>query len=307
MVAPHIRHARPVVVGFGEVLWDVFHTGRRLGGSPANFSWHARQLGARSIVVSRVGRDPAGRDLLVDLRRRGLATDHISRDPDRPTGAVSICLMAAGIPRFTIHKQSAWDTIPWSSTLGPLASSAASVCFGSLAQRAPVSRRTLRQFLLSTRFDCLRVFDVNLRPPYINRAVVTASLELCTLCKLNETELSVIGKLLGLGSRPDAILSALFKRFPLQWIAVTRGRRGSVLQTRQARSEHPGFAVRVEDTVGAGDAFTAALVMGALRGDSLDRMNARANRVAAFVCTQSGATPPLPRRLTALFCRNAGQ
>jgi len=296
------RHRPPfTAVGLGEVLWDLLPADRQLGGAPANFAWHAQNLGARGIVASRVGDDVLGREVLDRLRELALEMAWVTVDPVHPTGTVSVALSAAGVPCYTIHQDVAWDFIATDRRLLELAARADAVCFGSLAQRAPVSRAAIAGFLQATRPGCLRMFDVNLRQSFFSREVIEASLARSNLLKLNEEELPAVARLLGLAGDENTVLDALLRRYALRVVALTRGPHGSLLQTPSARSVHAGIPVRVVDTVGAGDAFTAAVVMGWLLGRDLDWINAQANRVASFVCSRPGATPSLPDELTAPF------
>ncbi|HUR53111.1 MAG TPA: carbohydrate kinase [Gemmataceae bacterium] len=285
---------RPLIVAVGEVLWDLLPGGRQLGGAPANFAYHAAQLGADARIVSAVGQDDLGREILAQLVGLGLDVAHVSVEAGNPTGTVTVAL-AAGQPTYAIHQGVAWDFIPTTPAVLELASRADCVCFGTLAQRDDVSRDTIRTVLARTRPETVRIFDVNFRQHYYDRDVVDRSLRSVTALKINEDEVATLSKLLELAGSP-------FERFPdLRLVAVTRGARGSELRTREGRvSEHPGErAEPFVDAVGAGDAFTAALAIGLMRGLPLDRVNAIANRVAAYVCTRAGATPQMPPELVA--------
>jgi fructokinase len=283
------------VLGVGELLWDVFPDGRRiLGGAPANFAYHAGTLGAHAVAVSAIGSDPLGRELIANFARIGMATDGLAVLPDRMTGTVSVSLDAAGKPTYIIHEGVAWDALPWSDGMARLAAGADVIGFGSLAQRSATSRDTIRRLLASARPDCLKVFDLNLRQQYFSRDVVAESLTAANVLKLNDEELPVVARLLGLPQTEDDALSILMARYDLSMVALTRGSHGSLLLSRQARHEYPGCPAQVVDTVGAGDAFTAALAIGLHQGLALDAINAAANRLAAHVCAQAGATPPLP-------------
>jgi len=282
-----------VVVGLGEVLWDLLPAGKQLGGAPANFAYHAHALGAEAHVASAVGEDALGREIVHALQGLGLSTAHVARASGLATGTVSVALDANGQPAYTIHEPAAWDAIPFSADLEALAARADAVCFGSLSQRAARSTETIRRFLGATRRACVRVFDINLRQAYFTPAVVEAGLQAASILKLNDEELPVVAGLLGIAGDEDAVLAHLVDEYDLALVALTRGAAGSLLVSPSARSEAQGRAVAVRDTVGAGDAFTAALVMGLLAGDALDEVHARASRVAAYVCTQHGATPSM--------------
>ncbi len=300
-----MQDEKPVVVGLGEVLWDMLPGGKRFGGAPANFAYHAKALGGAAYVVSCVGADAAGEEILAELDRLGLSRQFVAVDAEHATGTVSVALDAAGKPNYVIHEGVAWDFIAPRPELLGLARRANAVCFGSLAQRSPMSRTTIRDFLAAAADDCLRVFDVNLRQHYYNADTVAVGLELADVLKLSDEEFPIIARLLGIEGDGQEILAALCRRYNLRLIALTRGADGSLLWTPAGSSLHPGFPAKVADTVGAGDAFTAAVVLGLLRHLSLDAINAMANRVAAYVCSQPGATPPMPEEIVGEGSRGA--
>ncbi len=286
----------PCIIGLGEILWDIMPSGTFLGGAPANFAFHANQLGARSVVVSAVGTDDLGTRIVDELGRLGLTTQGLRRVA-QPTGTVTVATVN-GQPSYTIHTGVAWDFIPFDDGLRDLAQAADALCFGSLAQRSPDSRRSVQAFLRATRQDCCRVFDINLRQHYYDRETIETSLGLSHVLKLNHEELPVVAELLKLPSAPEATISELLHLYNLRLVALTRGGDGSSLYTKWRTSQHPGHPVeQLADTVGAGDSFTAALVMGLLHQDDLDVIHDRAARLASFVCTQRGATPQLPDEL----------
>ncbi|MGO9107621.1 MAG: carbohydrate kinase family protein [Thermoguttaceae bacterium] len=280
-------------VGIGEILWDLLPGGRQFGGAPANFAYHAKALGSDAQVVSCVGRDELGDEVLAYLDRLGLGHEHIAVDPEHPTGTVSVRLDALGKPDYVIHEKVAWDHLNLlPQTLG-LATRADAVCFGSLAQRSCVSRLAIRDFLAATRPECLRVFDVNLRQHYYNVDTIAVGLEAADVLKLNDEELLVIARLLSIHGAVEEMLSTLCRRYHLKLIALTEGDRGSLLFSPRMRSRHAGHLTQVVDTVGAGDAFTAVLAFGLLSGASLDAINEQANCAASFVCSRAGATPEM--------------
>lgn len=289
---------RPVVVGLGEALWDVLPDGDHFGGAPANVALHAAALGAEAWLVSAVGQDARGDAALARLDAAGVRRDAVARLADHPTGVVRVTLDAAGHPVYDIAAESAWDYMPWSATVREVAEQADAIAFGSLAQRAPVSRVTIRHAVQATRDTTWRLFDVNLRQSYYDAAVLTASLELANAVKLNDEELPVVARLCGLAeTTPVDQLRALCERFDLRLAALTRGPCGSLLATPDHVCESPAAPTVVADTVGAGDAFTATLLIGILAGRSLEDVSRRANAVAAYVCSQAGATPPIPEDL----------
>jgi len=279
------------------VLWDVFPDGDHFGGAPANVAVHAAALGAEAAMVSAVGRDARGDAALQRLAAAGVDRSAITRLSDHPTGIVRVRVDAAGLPSYEIAPGSAWDAIPWSNAVEALAARADAICFGTLAQRSAISRATIRRTVAATPQTAWRLFDVNLRQTYYDAEIVAQSLALANAVKLNGEELPVVARLCGLGNAaPIDQLRALCERFGLRLAALTRGECGSLLVSAQGVWETPAPPTEVVDTVGAGDAFTAALLVGILGGDSLDQVNRRANAVAAYVCSQPGATPPLPDR-----------
>ncbi|HET9709687.1 MAG TPA: PfkB family carbohydrate kinase [Gemmatimonadales bacterium] len=289
---------RPVVVGLGEALWDVLPDGDHFGGAPANVALHAAALGADAWLISAVGRDARGAAALARLDAAGVHCTAVAQLGDHPTGVVGVTLNDSGHPNYDIAAESAWDSMPWSATVQEVAGKADAIAFGSLAQRAPVSRVTVRRAVGATPGSTWRLFDVNLRQSYYDAEVLTASLELANAVKLNEEELPVVARLCGLTqTTPLDLLRALCQRFDLRLAALTRGPCGSVLATPDRVCESPAAPTVVVDTVGAGDAFTAALLIGILAGRSLEDVSRRANAVAAYVCSQAGATPPIPEDL----------
>ena len=291
---PTQSHRNIRILAVGEILWDLLPGGKQLGGAPANFAYHAHALGAEALIVSRVGDDPAGREIKDRLRELGLPVDGVAIDPTAPTGTASVELAADGQPRFTIHEDVAWDRIAASSTALQAASQADAVCFGSLAQRREPSRSSVRRLVDATPADALRVCDINLRQHYHSPEVIEASLALANVLKLNDQELPMVAGMDGLRGTVRGQLEALVRRHRLRAAALTRGAHGCLMWVDGVWSEHPGLPCNVVDTVGAGDAFTAAMTLGLLAHRPPDTINRRANEVAAYVASQRGATPPLP-------------
>ena len=289
------------IVAVGEVLWDLLPAGPQLGGAPANFAYHCRNLGADARLVTRVGADERGAAVFDRFRELDLPADHVQVDPDRPTGTVDVALDAQGHPSYAIREGVAWDAIAADPAALAAARAADAVCFGSLAQRAEASRRAIRALVAAARPGAFRVFDVNLRAPFVDRDVVAESLGLANVLKLNEDELPALAGMFGLSTtevRPAML--GLARCFGLSLVALTRGGAGSLLMADGVWSEYLGGAgVEVADTIGAGDSFTAALVVGLLSGRPLQAISQHANAVAAFVCSQPGATPALPESLRA--------
>ena len=294
------------VVGLGEVLWDMLPGGKQLGGASANFAYHTQMLGAEAKLVSCVGNDSLGRELLERLGAMQMSTDGVTVDTFAPTGTVAVELSSDGQPKFNIRENVAWDHLTASEFARATLARADAVCFGSLAQRNEISRATIRSLVASTRYDALRVFDANLRQNFFSLEVIESSLQLANVLKINDEELPVLARFLDLRGRPEEQLAGLAQRFDLQVVALTRGVRGSLFYSRGNYSEAPGLPISVVDTIGAGDSFTAMLVMGLLAGWNLDEINRRANEVAAYVVSQPGATPKLPEyfRLSPTFSLN---
>ncbi len=289
------------VVGIGEILWDLLPDGRQMGGAPANFACHAAALGAEASLVSRVGCDEAGGELIRRLARFGVHTGGVEEDPAAPTGTVTVGIASDGQARFTIHEDVAWDRIV-GETPGRLAMATANaVCFGTLAQRGRISHQSIPNLLKLVPAEALRIFDINLRQDFHTPDLIRESLGLANVLKVNEAELPRLVEMFGLQGDPPAQVAGLARRFGLRVVAYTRGEQGSLLYSEGRWSEHPGLPTNVVDTVGAGDSFTAAMALGLLAGWPLDLVHRRAAEVAAFVCSRPGATPELPEQLRAPF------
>jgi len=298
---------KPLVIGVGELLWDLLPCGKQPGGAPANFAYHARELGADSLVVSRVGDDPLGREILGHLAGLGLRTDGISTDPEVPTGTVAVSLDPQGKPAYTIQEPSAWDFIEAREDILRQAARADAVCFGTLAQRNPVARGAIQAVLRATPPGALRIFDVNLRQHFWSRALIVESLQLASVFKLNEEELPLVAGALGVTGDESSVLRQIAGRFKLRAVVLTKGASGSVLLTGETVVSQGVSRQTVVDTVGAGDAFTAALAMGLLRGCDLADIHRVATEVAGYVCSCPGATPVLSKPLRSaveLVCYN---
>lgn len=284
------------VVGLGEVLWDLLPERTCLGGAPANFAYITTLMGDQGIVASRVGEDSQGLEALRRLEELGLDIDHVQTDRERPTGTVKVEIEGDGVARFEIAHPVAWDALAWTLDWQHLAARVDAVCFGSLAQRAETSRATIQHFLHAVSPDAVKVFDVNLRQAYYSQEVLAESMRMADIVKLNDEELP---RIMSLAKFPhkDELSSAhrLISAYDLRLVCITRGGRGSLLVRGQDASEHRGFRVRVADTVGSGDAFTAGLVHEYLHGASLDLMNEVANLVGAWVASEVGAMPA-PKR-----------
>lgn len=295
----------PLVVGLGEVLWDIFPDSRHAGGAPANVAYHARQLGCTGVVASRVGTDSLGDELVGYLARMGLPVDHIQHDPRHPTGTVSARTTSSGGVDYVIHADVAWDYLEPSNSLTRLMEDADAVCFGSLAQRSPASRETIRDCLSSVSPEAVRVYDVNLRQSYYDRDIVEWSLAHSSVAKLNHEEVPVILGLLGEttpGGNASFLATArhahdLFQqRFGIRQTIITRAAQGCVLVSQDETVEVPGRTIEKPDPVGAGDAFTAAFIASTLWGWPLKAIGPFANAVGTLVASLPGAMPAVAER-----------
>lgn len=289
------------LVSIGEVLWDLLPDGPQLGGAPANLACHARALGAQAALISRVGVDAHGEEALRQLEAHGVDVTLVTQDLQAPTGTVRVEVDSAGNPRFEIVENVAWDALEATDCAWERVAQADVVCFGSLAQRTRQGREAVQRLIQASSSRALKVFDVNLRAPFFNTEVLAESLRAADLLKLNEMELPVLASLFGLNGTVERRVEQLADLFELQVVVLTLGAAGSRLWRKGQWHSEPGRVVTVRDAVGAGDSFTAALVLGLLRNWSSDRILAAATEIAAYVCTQSGATPRLPESLTASF------
>jgi len=287
---------RMKILAIGEVLWDMLPSGRKVGGAPANFAFHCRQLGADARILSRVGNDDLGRELIEFYRSLGLPTELIETDPTAPTGTVGVELVA-GQPKYTIHENVAWDRIEATDAAVRFSQTADAVCFGSLAARNEATLRTIRRLVSETPQTALRVLDLNLRDPFVARNVIESVLGLANVLKLNDDELARIAAMFDApGQRKIQQADWFIDRYGLKMLVLTCGSQGSRIFVDGKEYSCDGRKVEVIDTVGAGDAFTAAVVVGLLSDWSIDTINERANEIAALVCAQSGATPHFRKR-----------
>jgi fructokinase len=290
------------IIGVGEVLWDLLLTGPQLGGAPANFAYHAHALGAQARVITRLGKDDYGREIIRRFHEMGLPETTVQIDDTVPTGTAKVALSGEGLAHFTIQENVAWDHIAVTREALAAASEAHAICFGSLAQRSEPSRNTIQRLVAGTPADALRVFDINLRQQFYSRGLIEQSLQLANVLKLNDDELPTLAGMFGLTGLSEHQIKHqiewLAHTFSLRLVALTRGANGSLLYQKDNNevrwSDCPSRPVKVVDTVGAGDSFTAAMVLGLLRKMDLNEINAIANEVARYVCSQPGATPALP-------------
>ena len=296
---------KPVIVGLGEVLWDVFEDGPRFGGAPANFCCCAAQLVdglGRVCMASAVGSDELGTRAIDELQRHGVDVSAVEK-VDKVTGRVDVQVDKQGHASYRFADNVAWDNLVWNPSLSELASNAHVICFGTLCQRLDPSRDTLLRFLESCDSGCLRLLDINLRPPFWNPQVIQASLDRCDALKLNEDELPVVSQILGMQGSPLDCMRSILSLYGLRFVALTRGADGAmVLDQSGLVIDEPGQTVEVVDTVGAGDAFTACLVAGlVVHKLPFAAIVPWACRVAGYVCSQPGATPMIPAELRRPF------
>jgi fructokinase len=281
------------VLAFGETLWDLLPSGPALGGAPANFAYRLHAFGDRALLVTRLGRDDLGLRAAQRLRELGLDLSLAQWDERRPTGTVPVTVDARGVPEFTIVPDVAYDAMEPAPELLAAAAGADAVYFGTLAQRSPVSRETLRRVLAAAP-RAVKFLDINLRQGCFTPETVGASLEAADVLKLNEGEAEFLARTFGLPpADPAATAEAILERWPLRCCVVTLGERGAVAVARGRRAEVPGWKVRVVDTVGSGDAFSAGFLGAYLRGRPLEECLFRGNVLGALVAAQAGATQPL--------------
>lgn len=288
-----------VVVGMGEALWDVLPEGKKIGGAPANFAYHVSQFGLPSCVVSAVGADLLGKEIIENFTSKGL--NQLIAEVPYPTGTVQVEIDQAGVPQFEIKGNVAWDNIPYTAHLEALAEKTKAVCFGSLAQRNVVSRNTINRFLdaMPHNEGSLVVFDVNLRQGFYNKEILCNSMKRCNILKINDEELVTISRMFGYpGIDLQDKCWILLGKYNLKMLILTCGINGSYVFTPGNVSFQPTPKVEVADTVGAGDSFTAAFIASILKGKSVAEAHSLAVRTSAYVCTQKGAMPILPQELT---------
>lgn len=290
---------KDIVVGMGEALWDVLPEGKKIGGAPANFAYHVSQFGLPSMAVSAVGDDALGREIRENFVSKGL--NHRLDTVPYATGTVQVELDAEGVPQYDIKENVAWDNIPWTAELKEIANNTKAICFGSLAQRNVVSRETINRFLdeMPRTDDSLIVFDVNLRQGFYTKDILCNSMQRCNVLKINDEELVTVSRMFGYpGIDLQDKCWILLGKYNLKMLILTCGINGSYVFTPGNVSFQPTPTVKVADTVGAGDSFTAAFVSSILKGKSVPEAHRCAVHTSAFVCTQKGAMPVLPKDIT---------
>ncbi|EGK02454.1 MULTISPECIES: carbohydrate kinase family protein [Dysgonomonas] len=288
-----------IVVGLGEILWDVFPERKVLGGAPANFAYHVSQFGFNGYAVSAIGEDLLGKEILSSLEEKKL--NYLVEKTDYPTGTVQVTLNKSGVPQYEICENVAWDNIPFTARTENLAKNTQTVCFGSLAQRSAVSRDTIRKFLAAMPEDSLKIFDINLRLDYYTREIIEESLQMANMMKINDEEVIKIAALFDWNGEEQDICKRLLDEYDLNILILTKGTEGSFVFTPRQTSYQSTPKVHVADTVGAGDSFTAAFVAAYLHGERIEDAHQLAVEVSAYVCLQHGAMPKLADAYLELF------
>lgn len=277
------------IIGLGEILWDMLPTGKQLGGAPANFAYHVCRLGGNGWAVSAISDDELGREIKNTLSTKKLNTT--LEEVNEPTGTVQVTLNAAGVPTYDITEGVAWDHIPFTERIGDLAKETSAVCFGTLAQRSPESRATIHEFIESMPAGSLKVFDINLRQKYYDENIISDSLRLADILKINDEELEIVSRMLCLSGTSEERCRAISREFNLKFVILTMGGDGSkVILEDSVHLSTPG-KINIVDTVGAGDSFTAAFMLAYLRGESIEKAHTLATEVSSYVCTKAGAMP----------------
>ena len=286
------------IVGLGEALWDVLPEGKKLGGAPANFAYHAAQFGLDTIAISALGEDKLADETIEALKEHNL--NYLMPQVPYPTGTVQVTLTGDGTPTYDIKENVAWDNIPFTDEMAEIAKNARAVCFGSLAQRNVVSRENIHKFLDATPADCVKIFDINLRQQFYTKEVIKESLQRCNILKINDEELVLIGRMFGYpGLDIENKCWLILGKYNLDMLVLTCGTNGSYVFTPGQMSFQETPKVEVADTVGAGDSFTGSFCASILNGKPVPEAHKTAVQVSAFVCTQNGAMPVVPDRLKA--------
>lgn len=285
------------IAGIGEILWDVLPETEVLGGAPVNFAYHITALGAVGIPISTVGDDDRGTKALQELTRNGVNISAISFSTDYPTGFVDVQINTEGVATYCFPDNVAWDHLNINKAASELQNDLDAVCFGSLAQRSGQSHQVIQRFLSGLNTKTLKIYDVNLRQSFYSLKIVEESMSQANIVKLNDDELSVLVQLLGLDPDERSALGTLLTKFSLEMVILTRGGEGSLIMTPNQISEHQGIKIRVVDTIGAGDSFTAAVAIGFLRQLPLNEIHTKASELAAYVCSRRGAMVAVPSEL----------
>ncbi len=282
---------KDIIVGLGEILWDILPEGKVLGGAPANFAYHTSQFGYKGYAVSAIGDDLLGKEIISNLQEKeGL--NYLIETTQYPTGTVQVTLDKAGIPQYKICENVAWDNIPFTEKTKALAQQTRAVSFGSLAQRNNVSKESIMRYLQAMPENGIKIFDINLRQHFYTKEIIDDSLQLSDILKINDDEVVVVSKLFNLEEKSELDLCKyLLDRYQLKLLILTKGIEGSYILTSDETSFLPTPKVQVVDTVGAGDAFAAAFISAYLDGEPITKAHRKAVDFSAYVCTQQGAMP----------------
>jgi fructokinase len=282
------------VIGMGEVLWDLLPDGKILGGAPVNFAYHAMQLGAVGVAISSVGNDELGREIMDSVNLKGV--ENCIAVNSHPTGTVGVTLKD-GKPDYTIYENVAWDFIELTPEAIQMLHQADAICFGTLAQRSAVSHNAIQKALKLVPENCLKVYDINLRQKYYSNELINESLSIANVFKINDDEVEIFKHLFGVEGSETEVCRKIKETYSLEYLALTKGEKGSYLFYETEVSFLPTPLVEVQDTIGAGDSFTSAMVMGILNKWPLNEIHRKAVEISAFVCTQKGATPVLTKKM----------
>lgn len=285
-----------IIAGIGEILWDVLEESEELGGAPINFAYHANAMGATGYAISAIGDDIRGHKALKELQANNMSTEYIKTIPHAVTGYVLAEVDKDGVASYSFPDDVAWDNLSLEKNSVELSGKIDAICFGSLAQRSSCSREIIMSFLKMVGEDTMKVFDLNIRQNFYSNEIIRESLTLADVLKLNDDEILLIAEIEKIAGDNTTILQELVQKYNLQLAVLTKGGDGSLLVSPSEISEHPGYQTEVVDTIGAGDAFTAATVIGLLQKVPITAINKNANAVAAYVCSQKGAMPPLPQK-----------
>ena len=283
------------IIGLGEILWDILPEGKELGGAPTNFAYYISKLGQIGIVASKVGNDSLGKEILGSMDKLNLNKKYIQIETNYPTGTVSVELNSNGQPDYTIHRNVAWDFLDFNDSWKHLAIEADVICFGILAQRSSKSKNTISEFLRSARPEAIKLLDINIRQNFYSKEVIEQSLKHSNILKLNTDELKIIRDLFTYSNNKNEIdlCFEIINDFKLDLLCLTRGENGSLVLNKKEYYEHTGYKVSVSDTIGAGDAFTAAMIVKYMKGKTLREISDLANRLGSWVSSQSGPTAEL--------------
>lgn len=296
-----MKKGKPFLIGIGELLWDILPDGKKMGGAPANFIYHVTQMGCEGEVISAVGNDSEGKELIAVLNDRNIKSDLIGIEAQYPTGSVTVSIDESGNPSYIIHEDVAWDNIKINEKITNKVKQADAICFGTLAQRNNVSRNCIMDCLYNANSKCLKIFDINLRQKFYSKEIILKSLLMADVLKINEEELQIVAFLLKIKGLENEILDKLADKFRLKFIALTKGAGSSILFSAIRKSCIDSPVIDVVDCIGAGDSFTAMLVSGLLKGLPIEEIHRKAVEFSAWVCTKSGATPDYNHEIKEIF------